>query len=1115
MSLTSLFRLLFNFTLTAFAYIMASIIRRISKQADKVREESAPLDTDGARPQSGVYEKEWTNTVRELTDPVLKKELCHFGPIVDALKNASGKGLNDRDMLLEQMITIMAHTKEAEISKRLQQTAINLLYKDLPHPPSAYLSLPSPSTRTVSPEEQKRTYAFRSADGSNSSIVNPTMGLAGSPYARSVASQNLSAQKALPDPGLVFDTLLKRDKFEEHPGGISALFFAFADLVIHSIFNTHHFDGTINDTSSYLDLSILYGNSEAQVKAVRRNDGTGKLLDDVFADPRLLLMPPSSCALLILLNRNHNYVAQRLLDINENGNYKNPPPEDEKAKQEQDDELFHRSRLVNCGYFMKIILGDYVGAILGLVRDASDWRLDPLSTYRGLDHEFVPTGEGNVVSVEFNLLYRWHATLSQRDTEWTTEMIQGIFNGEEFKDITPEKFKVAAHQHLIPPANLQEWTFNNLKRDANHRFKDEDLAKILHDATESRAGAFKARGIPEALRVVEIMAITQSRKWGTCSLNEFRKFLGLKPYKTFEEWNPKKEIHTAAAALYKNIDSLELHVGLQAEEAKNPCPGAGLCPGYTISRAILADAVALTRGDRFMTVDFTPFNLTAWGYQDCQYDSKDGSYGGMLTKLLFRTLPNYYPKGSAYAHFPFLEPTYMKENLKKVDPSAFPKYAWNRPRPLSPSVTVDTFKEVQRVLADEGTYLSAYDGRLFTIVQPTLIKKMDKGTLRDKEKLRNGSDAASAKLVSGITELSKAIFAKPDANVSSYFAQKTAALIKQKAFLAADITYVDIVRDVVNLLPVYWLCEQVVGFPLKTETHLDGTLYDLQTYEKFAEIASYVYLNFDVADDWRLREQSQEHCAKFVEDAEKCLSERPLSWIAHFYASENNQSHTFLRRLWTRFGKGKSTTHEFAAQVVATVVPTAALYSQALATVVNYYLDNAQEAAREDIVKHANSKENDSLNKVMAYVYEALRLDPPVAGVYRTAAKDDVLGDIKVSAGTNLFASTVDAGRDISVFGPDPSVANYGRPLNDYNITNFGVDGLLTSDFFRATLPPVLGVIFSLKNLQRGPQQSGVFTRFVDDFHESPRTQYISQKGLVTQYPDSLIVQVSLPALLH
>lgn len=38
-------------------------------------------------------------------------------------------------------------------------------------------------------------------------------------------------------------------------------------------------------------------------------------------------------------------------------------------------------------------------------------------------------------------------------------------------------------------------------------------------------------------------------------------------------------------------------------------PGAGLCPGYTISRGILADAVALTRGDRFLTFDFTRASL--------------------------------------------------------------------------------------------------------------------------------------------------------------------------------------------------------------------------------------------------------------------------------------------------------------------------------------------------------------------------------------------------------------------------------------------------------------------------------------------------------------------------
>jgi len=47
------------------------------------------------------------------------------------------------------------------------------------------------------------------------------------------------------------------------------MFFAFADLVIHSIFNTNTRDWTINDSSSYLDLSPLYGSSQAQVDSVR------------------------------------------------------------------------------------------------------------------------------------------------------------------------------------------------------------------------------------------------------------------------------------------------------------------------------------------------------------------------------------------------------------------------------------------------------------------------------------------------------------------------------------------------------------------------------------------------------------------------------------------------------------------------------------------------------------------------------------------------------------------------------------------------------------------------------------------------------------------------------
>ena len=190
----------------------------------------------------------------------------------------------------------------------------HLVYKDLPHPPASYLALP-PSHLVANVNQSEGAtqpwpvnYAHRSADGSHYNPLMPSIGMAGSPYARSVPSQRCLSHAALPPPDLVFDVLLKRDKFVEHPGGISSLFFAFADIIIHNVFKT---DPTVkgwttNQASSYLDLSPLYGSSREAVNSVRRNDGTGRLHEDVFADSRLRNMPPAVGVLLVIFNRNHN-----------------------------------------------------------------------------------------------------------------------------------------------------------------------------------------------------------------------------------------------------------------------------------------------------------------------------------------------------------------------------------------------------------------------------------------------------------------------------------------------------------------------------------------------------------------------------------------------------------------------------------------------------------------------------------------------------------------------------------------------------------------------------------------------------------------------------------------
>ena len=77
-------------------------------------------------------------------------------------------------------------------------------------------------------------------------------------------------------------------------------------LVTHSIFRTSPMDITINNTSSYIDLSPLYGTNAAEQDLVRNKMGRGLLWNDAYAEDRLVLVPPVASALLVLFSRNHN-----------------------------------------------------------------------------------------------------------------------------------------------------------------------------------------------------------------------------------------------------------------------------------------------------------------------------------------------------------------------------------------------------------------------------------------------------------------------------------------------------------------------------------------------------------------------------------------------------------------------------------------------------------------------------------------------------------------------------------------------------------------------------------------------------------------------------------------
>ena len=178
------------------------------------------------------------------------------------------------------------------------------------HPPLTYLG---------------DAFQYRTADGKFNNVLVPHLGQAGAPYAKTVPSKThlLGAQ---PDPGDIFDRLMARDpKGRKSEAGLSSMLIYHATIITHDIFRTNNADKNISDSSSYLDLSPLYGYTEEMQRKVRDDKcELGLLKPDTFAEDRLLRQPPGVCIMLVMYNRYHNYAATQLRRINENGRFSVP-----------------------------------------------------------------------------------------------------------------------------------------------------------------------------------------------------------------------------------------------------------------------------------------------------------------------------------------------------------------------------------------------------------------------------------------------------------------------------------------------------------------------------------------------------------------------------------------------------------------------------------------------------------------------------------------------------------------------------------------------------------------------------------------------------------------------
>lgn len=598
-------------------------------------------------------------------------------------------------------------------------------------------------------------FQYRSADGKFNSALNPHLGQAGAPYAKTVPSK-AAPLGALPDPSDIFDRLMARDCTRQSKSGLSSMLIYHATIIIHDIFRTNDNDKNISDSSSYLDLSPLYGYTMEMQRKVRDDKyKLGFLKPDTFAEDRLLRQPPGVCIMLVMYNRYHNYAAAQLRRINENGRFSVPEkyrgtcleamvkkfaPRDKLTAQvnnhcevyskawhdykaaepsenadkntkdkfeatfgarlkaaaqplEQsletwnvsesarknfvelydaawtklDDDLFNTARLITCGMYIQISVHDYLRALMGFHQFDTNFTLDPRSDF---DQKKTTRGLGNQVTVEFNLLYRFHCAISQKDETYTEDYMKKELGIKNPSSVTMPEFLQAMQAAGAHPDKREPWekTFGlpadektpadkkklDFQRDKiTNLFNDQQMINALTEAMDEPISEFGPRNVPMCLKPVEIMGILQARKWGIGTLNDFREFFNMARHESFQSISKNVDIQNALRDLYEHPDKVELYPGIFCESNEY----LGLDPGpveasSALWTAIFSDAITLVRSDRFYTVDWNTNSLTSWGMKEVSPENNICK-SSVFHRLLQRAFPGWYPYNSVRFFHPF------------------------------------------------------------------------------------------------------------------------------------------------------------------------------------------------------------------------------------------------------------------------------------------------------------------------------------------------------------------------------------------------------------------------------------------------------------------------------
>uniref|UniRef100_A0A8C5XA09 Prostaglandin-endoperoxide synthase 1 n=1 Tax=Malurus cyaneus samueli TaxID=2593467 RepID=A0A8C5XA09_9PASS len=341
----------------------------------------------------------------------------------------------------------------------------------------------------------------------------------------------------LPDPQLLAERFLMRQKFNADPRGTNMMFAFFAQHFTHQFLKTSGKMGRgfTKALGHGVDLGHLYGDNlqrQHQLRLFRDGKLKFQVVDGEVYPPAVTDAPvhmvypsgvpkeqqlamgqevfgllPGLCVYATLWLREHNRVCDLL-------KREHPTWSDE--------QLFQTARLILIGETIKIVIEDYVQHLSGYYLSL---KFDPELLF-GYQFQYR-----NRIAVEFNQLYHWHGLM-------------------------PDSFIIQGQEY-----SYKQFIYNT------SMLMDYGVEALVESFSKQKAGRIGGiQTINTNILHVAIGVIKESRQLRLQPFNEYRKRFGMKPYESFQELTGEEEKAAELQELYGDIDALEFYPGLLLEK---------------------------------------------------------------------------------------------------------------------------------------------------------------------------------------------------------------------------------------------------------------------------------------------------------------------------------------------------------------------------------------------------------------------------------------------------------------------------------------------------------------------------------------------------------------------